>query len=257
MTVTETTDRALLRAIFARDPIGAIYLLGDLEDRAFSHCRWWTAGDRAVVLLYSGLATPIVLPFGEPDALRAILRAIDLPERLYTKLDDRQLSLFRAWRLSDPVELYAMGLDILRAPVAPVGLVCELVADAALIEPLYADYPGNYFDPVQVHHGFYAAGRLDGRIVAAAGTHAYASREGAAALGNVVTASDYRGRGIAAALVAFLCRELEARGVRHIGLHVERVNAPAIACYRRIGFSVHSAITQYSAQRGVRAISSS
>jgi ribosomal protein S18 acetylase RimI-like enzyme len=247
--VQPTRNPALLRALFARDPIGAIYLLGDLEPGAFAHTEWWTAQDRAVVLHYTGLAVPVVLPFGDLDALAEILAAAELPASFYTKLDEPQRALFSAWRLSSPVELFVMGLGEL-APVDPLpGLACELTADADRIAPLYDDYPGNFFDPTQVPGSLYALARLDGRVVAAAGAHAYAPAEAAAALGNVVTAATHRGRGVARRLVHFLCAAMRARGVRHIGLHVERVNAPAIACYRRLGFAVHSEITQFHAAR--------
>lgn len=247
MRVVETRDRDRLREFFARDPIGAIYMLGDLEDRAFDRCRWWVAEDRAVLLLYTGLSVPVVLPFGAIDGLRELVRQVALPPRFYTKLDDEQRPLFRQWRLDSPGELYVMGLDLL-VPSEPVaGLTCGLISNAADIAPLYDDYPGNYFDPAQVPVGLYAAAWLGGNMVAAGGTHAYAVREGAAALGNVVTATRWRGRRIARGLMHFLCDELLRRGVSHIGLHVERSNAAAIACYRHVGFSVHSEITQYTA----------
>jgi ribosomal protein S18 acetylase RimI-like enzyme len=248
---TETRNRDLLRTIFTRDPIGAIYMIGDLEDSAFAHCRWWTAADRAVMLLYSGLAVPIVLPFGDPDLLDAMSREIDIPDSFYTKLDRAQREALSSWSLDDALDLYVMGLDAPCPPKPVPGLSFELIGDAAPIAALYDDYPGNYFDPSQVPHAFYAAARLDGAVVAAAGTHAYAPGEGAAAIGNVVTAKWCRGRGIAAALLHFLCKEMRARGVRHAGLHVERSNEAAIRCYQRIGFSIHSEITQFAAVRKV------
>ena len=246
MSIQETRDKDRLRRLFARDPIGAIYMLGDLEESAFCHCRWYVDDDRGVLLLYAGLAVPVVLPFGDAAAL---VREVTLPDRFYTKVTDAERRLFSDWELSEPEELYVMGLRELIRPSSVPGLRMRLISDPALIEPLYSDYPGNYFSPEQVPYGLYAAAEFDGRIVAAGGTHAWARDEGAAALGNIVTAAAYRGQGIGRALVAYLCDELQARGCRHIGLHVHRLNRSAVNCYRSIGFTVHSEITQWTASR--------
>lgn len=249
MSIQETRDKDRLRRLFARDPIGAIYMLGDLDEPAFRYCRWFLEDDCGALLIYSGLAVPVVLPFGEAAAL---VRELPLPDRFYTKVTDAEQPLFSPWDLTEPEELYVMGLRELAAPAAVPGLRMRLISDPALIEPLYSDYPGNYFSPEQVPAGLYAAAELDGRIVAAGGTHAWAPDEGAAALGNIVTSASHRGQGIGRALVAYLCDELQARGCRHIGLHVHRLNRAAVNCYRGIGFAVHSEITQWTASRTPR-----
>ena len=84
--------------------------------------------------------------------------------------------------------------------------------------------------------GLYAGAWFQGRLAAVAGTHAYAPGEGVAVLGNIATATQFRGQGLCAALTTFLCDELRIRGCGLIGLHVASGNAPAIACYRRCGF---------------------
>jgi ribosomal protein S18 acetylase RimI-like enzyme len=170
-----------------------------------------------------------------------------LPARFFTKLEDGQEPLFAAHRLSEPSQLFAMGLDGLVPAPVPEGMEFHFCTDAEALLPLYRHYPGNYFTPAAVSNGLYAIATEAGEIVAAAGTHAYAPQQGAAALGNVVTATSHRGRGIAGALVAFLCEDFAQRGCRHIGLHVERQNAAAIACYRKVGFRIHSALTQWTA----------
>jgi len=71
--------------------------------------------------------------------------------------------------------------------------------------------------------------------VAAAGVHVYSASRGVAALGNIATHPDRRGRGLGRAVTARLCASLLAT-VRHIGLNVHAENAAAIACYRGLGF---------------------
>jgi GNAT superfamily N-acetyltransferase len=71
------------------------------------------------------------------------------------------------------------------------------------------------------------------RVAAKAGTNAIAS--GVMQLGGVYTVEDERGRGLAAALTAFLAESAAQKGMATV-LFVDRENAAAIAAYRRAGF---------------------
>jgi len=243
MAIVETRDKDLLRRILMRDWAAAIYQLGDLDGRVFPDCRWFIDGDRGVLLLYTGLEVPMVVLAGDASRL---VQAAPLPGRFFMKCTDAERTLFGNWQLSDPEDLYVMELERLSTVRVP-NLRITPVTEGATIAPLYRHYPGNYFDPNQVPHNLYLAAEMDGELVAAAGTHAWAPTEGAAAIGNVVTAAGYRGRGIAGALIAELCTELACP---RIALHVNRRNAAAIACYRRVGFRIHSEITQWTASAG-------
>ena len=57
---------------------------------------------------------------------------------------------------------------------------------------LYADYPGNYFEPSQLESGLYYGTYAEGRLVAIAGTHVLAPAESIAVLGNIVTSASAR-----------------------------------------------------------------
>ena len=76
-----------------------------------------------------------------------------------------------------------------------------------------------------------------GEIVAFAGTHVLTDRYSAAAVGNIVTRPDQRGRGLAGRLVSSLCDCLHKQGIGRIGLNVAASNRPARRCYERIGFT--------------------
>ena len=69
----------------------------------------------------------------------------------------------------------------------------------------------------------------------AAGTHVHAPGEGVCALGNIVTAADRRGRGYAAAVVTALVAAVRPP-CEVVVLNVREANAPARACYRKVGF---------------------
>src|SRR5207248_2709826 len=110
------------------------------------------------------------------------------------------------------------------------------VSDVQEIEALYqVSYAENSFDPRMLETGYYYGMRHDNTLVCVAGVHVYSPKYRVAALGNVTTHPDFRGRGLATAVCAKLCQEL-LRTVDHIGLNVKADNVSAIACYKRLGF---------------------
>jgi RimJ/RimL family protein N-acetyltransferase len=96
-------------------------------------------------------------------------------------------------------------------------------------------YPGNYFDPRMLDTSCYVGIREAGELAAVAGVHVYSARYRVAAIGNVATAPEQRGRGLATRATARLCQLLlESTDV--IGLNVHADNAAALACYGKLGF---------------------
>jgi len=65
----------------------------------------------------------------------------------------------------------------------------------------------------------------------------YSPRQRVAALGNITTHPEHRGRGHARAVTARLCQHL-AESTDHIGLNVKAHNVTAIRCYESLGFEV-------------------
>jgi ribosomal protein S18 acetylase RimI-like enzyme len=84
-----------------------------------------------------------------------------------------------------------------------------------------------------VFHGIYEGAML----VAAAGTHVVARDEGAAAMGNIYTRRDRRGRGLGRLATAAVLGELS--GVETIGLNVRADNEAALHLYESLGFARH------------------
>jgi GNAT superfamily N-acetyltransferase len=129
---------------------------------------------------------------------------------------------------------------------APVRLTTNNLPS---LEALYDEaYPGNWFDPRMLETGEYF-GIFDGeRIVSAAGIHVFSIRYRVAALGNIVTRPEYRGRGLGTQVTAALCSSLTEAGVR-IGLNVKADNHPALASYRKLGFEVVAPYNEYLMER--------
>ena len=123
-------------------------------------------------------------------------------------------------------------------------------ADVARVREFYAHaYPQNWFDPDTLRTGLYRGAQLDESLVAIAGTHVFSRRRRVAAIGNVATRGDCRGRGHATSVVRALCRAAEP-WADHIGLNVKAENIGAIRCYERLGFSIHCEYAEaYAARR--------
>jgi predicted GNAT family acetyltransferase len=91
--------------------------------------------------------------------------------------------------------------------------------------------------------------RENGRLVCVAGVHVHSPTWGVAALGNVATLPELRGRGLARGACAALCLLLLADGIETIALNVRADNAPAIAAYTQLGFELATTYTEASLER--------
>jgi ribosomal protein S18 acetylase RimI-like enzyme len=183
----------------------------------------------------------IALPAEPRTEMAALLESLlrELPPRLYvhTGLDmlpvlglryeagaaepHLKMSLADPGRLEDEVE----------------GVVVLPVAARAEVEAFYGGaYPGTWFAPRMLETNRYVGVRDERGLACVAGVHVWSPRWRVAALGNVATRPDVRGRGLARRTCSALCRRLLADGIDTIALNVRADNAPAIRAYRRLGF---------------------
>ena len=87
--------------------------------------------------------------------------------------------------------------------------------------------------------GVYYGIRVNGQLVAAAGTHVVSPSARLAVVGNVLTHVDYRGRGFATAVTGAVTAEL-LRTCDQVVLNVRADNPPALNAYRRLGYAEHA-----------------
>lgn len=253
---SQSTDKQLLAALLRRDVPTAAYLLGDLEEPFFSSSRWFLAHTRGalcgLVLLYEGLSTPCFLAYGAPDAIEEIVKAFAplWPSHAYAKLPDALLPRFqKGFETSEHTAMWCMSWkpSQTQAPERQEGgsEVRLLTPDddvEAILSLYETHYPGHYFEPSQLTSGVYVGGFLEGELVSVAGTHVYAPGQHIACLGNIVTHTAHRGKGLARATIGGLLQELQLRGIQDVILHVKEDNQAAIACYRHLGFAFHSTL---------------
>ena len=115
-------------------------------------------------------------------------------------------------------------------------------ADVTALERLYADGESagespDFFYPSMVSDGVFFGVYEGDALVAVAGTHLVSREEGAAAIGNVYTRRDRRGRGLGGAVTTAALRELA--DIETVGLNVRADNGAAIRVYESLGFVRH------------------
>ncbi len=251
-------DRPTIASFLRRDPYLNLYALGDLDDFFWPYTTWYASQANgsldALMLLYSGGGLPILLATanaGEDlERLRVLLEACLplLPRRFYTHLSPGlEQVLAGPYQLEPHGRYLKMGLSepIHACEVETANVVPFSTGDAAELMRFYdAAFPGNWFDPRMLETGCYFGIRWGGAIASVAGIHVYSPEYRAAALGNIITHPDYRGRGLAWQVTARLCQEL-LKTTDFIGLNVRADNTPALAVYTRLGFTPVAEYDEY------------
>ncbi|MFB6265002.1 MAG: GNAT family N-acetyltransferase, partial [Bradymonadaceae bacterium] len=191
------------------------YLLGDLDPAYDEFCNWYGArrpnGDLdSLMVHYEGLSLPPVLAVGSRPGVAAILDRFgeSLPDRFHFHVHENHIpALEERFGIA---ELRTMRrLSMHRAAYQPRdpdprvrGLGHE---DTAAIMELYEYYPDNLFEPHQLETGLYfGIDADDGGLASIAGVHVVSQAHDIAAIGNLVTRPDERGRGLATACTAKL-----------------------------------------------------
>ena len=254
MIVRQLTRKAEILSVLEADRLYAAYPIGDLTDNLFGQCQWAAAEKDgrpvALAMTFSGLQTPAVFVMGEPAGVQAILRSGLRPPNVYLTLRPEHMpAVAGIYRMSDERCMWRMAVD--RESFTPVDSVAlrRHSADIARLNTLYSWGGPGFFAAYQVEQGVYYAIEHDGELVAAAGTHVVAPEYGIAAIGNVYTSLEWRGRGLATACTSAVAAELLDLGCRSVVLNVHQDNAAAIRAYRRLGFRTHCSFIEARARR--------
>jgi RimJ/RimL family protein N-acetyltransferase len=241
--VGTTRDRALLRAFLEQDRLWAAYAICDLDDREFGRTRWGLAssGGRpvAVTLEYSGLTPQAVFVMGERQAIGLLLGQVVRSRTAYLAALPEYLSAAEEHYRITPGPLMArMWVDA--ASFRPFPGDAERLdgRDVGELNRLYELGITSWLPSDSVTSGVYYGVRRNGRLVAAAGTHVISPDGELAAVGNVFTHRDFRGRGLAKVVTGAVTTEL-LRTCREVVLNVRTDNPPALAAYAALGYHVH------------------
>ncbi len=222
----------------------AAYAIGDLEPVFSERCRWFgaaLAGElRSLGLLFEGLDPPALFLMGEPVGVTVILGTALRPEIvMFTCREAHLPALQMHYQTSEIDHMLRMTLSSAEfRPVTAFGVDRLGPGYGGELARLYESAQGNAFTPFQLAHGIFYGVKHRGRLVSAAGTHVVARTMGVAAVGNVCTYPEYRGRGYATRCTSAVCADLLAFGL-DVVLNVARDNADAIHIYKKLGFRVY------------------
>lgn len=249
-----TRDKKEIYNFLSRTPDLHLYTIGDLDDFFWPHTAWYALyGNDEIVsiaLLYSGMSPETLLIFHEKDPAnsRILLSSIRkfLPDKFNVHLSPGLVDIFGMENIAENYgHNYRMILKGDPEPVNEPKIRRLNLRDLKKINELYLSaYPHNWFDSRMVKTGKYFGYFESGMLVGIAGIHVYSPEYRIAALGNIATHPDFRGRRIAYKVTAALCNDLK-KTADIIGLNVKSDNNAAIKCYQNIGFEVRSSFDEY------------
>jgi RimJ/RimL family protein N-acetyltransferase len=240
----QTTDRNALHGFLVQDRLYAAYAICDLEDREFARTRWGAAydGDEmvAVGLEYLGPTPQPLFVMGRTDGIAAVLRDVIKPRAAYIATRPEMLPAIEPYyRVDAGPQMLRMWVDRAHFRPYPATVQRLLPVEIGELNRLYQLGFASWLPSSAIADGVYYGMRVNGRLIAAAGTHVVSPRARLAVVGNVLTHTDYRGRGFATAVTGAVTAEL-LRTCDQVVLNVRADNPPAINAYRRLGYAEHT-----------------
>lgn len=234
------TDKHAIRTILRHDPVWSVYALGDLAPHMFGKTQWFgTESGPDVALVLHDYGTSILFATGT-DAVREALQHVTSPVHLQVQADSlaeierhatvtaKKAMLRMAWKGQTP----KTEASARRLTAADVPALTQLFADGEV-----AGESPDFFYPSMVTDGVFF-GVYDGAtLVAAAGTHLFAPEESAAAIGNIYTMRDRRGRGLGRVVTSAVLAAV--KDIETVGLNVRADNLAALHLYESLGFVRH------------------
>jgi ribosomal protein S18 acetylase RimI-like enzyme len=250
-----------IEAYFRQNTALHLYEIGDLDDYFWGHTTWYAVKDDQrilqIALLYSGDTLPVLLALADPPIMNMeiLLRSAIpfLPRKFYVHLSEDMDGI-----ISDYYQLEFHGTFnkmLLRHPSRLRDIdTSEVVrldnSDLEDMMILYqTSYPGNWFDPKILDTGQFFGIRRNTQLVSVAGIHVYSPEYQIAALGNITTHPQFRGKGLATSVCARLCQSLWEKEIDHIGLNVKSDNMNAITSYKKFGFEHVGTYQEYTASQ--------
>ena len=234
-------DPAELAELFLKEPEVHLYGLADLEEPFWSASRWYRDGDAVVARISVGddWVAGYAMTKGAPHATLSLLHEIepDLPTGTWITGPLGMGEHLASTRTLSPKgphwRVILEGTERLGDSSKAVILTGD---DLPPLLDLHESDPGAvFFLPSMLRNGHFVGIWEANQLVASAGTHVASTRHDVVAIGAVITRPSHRGRGLAAAVLSGLCRDLSTR-YRTIGLNVVASNTEALRLYAGLGF---------------------
>jgi GNAT superfamily N-acetyltransferase len=237
-----------------------IYSLGDLDDFFWPYTTWYaltdSTGIQAIALIYTGGSLPCLHVLAEDvkavyteELLRCLIGI--LPRRFHAHLTLGSESILAEYYHLRPFGVHDRMALMDKSLLADIddseaeGLSISNLGE--ILSFFEKAYPGNFFEPRMLETKQYFGIWQDGELVSVAGVHACSVRYRVAALGNIATHPDYRGRGYGRIAAAKVCKSLLSE-IDHIGLNVKADNTSAIRCYEKLGFDAIGSFGEFEVE---------
>lgn len=236
-------DPGELEELFGRDRHLHLYALADLDEPYWSASTWWRRGDAAFGLVGLPDGEQIVYAVSSADPSGTLALAAELVEQVPPTLVTGVTGIGEVFEAAGRSLGWQRGYN--RFHLTGRHLVPDRSPDVLSLGPddakeaaaLYATEPGaSFFLPSMLHDETFVGVRVDGHLVAVAGTHVFSRTRDVAAIGAVFTHVDHRGKGLGAAVTAGVIDRIGDR-VSTIGLNCTVANVAARRIYARMGFT--------------------
>lgn len=227
-----------------------IYEIGDLDMPYARHTRWygWQTDEGITLLapLYTAYDPPILIALPDDEHAHQyevflVSLLAQMPPRVYAHLAP---GMMRRLQETHHVQHHGLHQKYLLTDRSRIHLFADPTVrvltreDLPAIRALYSvAYQDNAFAESTLDTQRVVGQHQDDKLITIAGVHVYSRVQGVCALGNVTTHPDYRGHGHSLQTCACLLQLLDADGIPDIGLNVRADNMPAIAVYRKLGFT--------------------
>ncbi len=241
-----TDNKIRLKRHFEKDKVLFGYHLGDLDDFYFNDCQWavdyaGTAKIHEAILIYTGCETPTVLAFGVSKLFDELLSQMIpiLPMKFYGHFQKQHRDLFLQNYKETSLGTFSKMKLAKFQKISSIDSSNIKQLDMSHLESLkelYQEaYPSNYFTSRMLETGKYYGYFDNDKIVSVSGVHVDSDEFKIAVLGNIATATEYRGKGISTMVTSCLLEDLTADD-KTVCLNVKADNDSAIASYTKLGF---------------------
>jgi len=228
----------LIRQLLEHDRNWCAYALADL-DPGFIEDTTWYFENKSLIMTYAGISPPVLFCSGVPVEISRLLRVIPCGSYQYSVPADHFDALSGQMELHTIVSMLRMVLDRSRFPIdrdwGAKPLTSRQLPEIRSLFDDHSDQP-DAFVPSQLKQDTFFGIYDKNRMVSFAGTHVLSNTSSVAAVGNVFTDPDYRGRGLATRVTGAVTANLLQRGIRTIVLNVSGKNNPAVQAYKKLGF---------------------
>jgi ribosomal protein S18 acetylase RimI-like enzyme len=228
-----------IRDLLDRDRVWSAYALADL-DPSFRHLSVWFTNGESVLLIYHGLDPAVLFAMGEPSELESLFMNVSPGRYIYTLMGYCRALIRDRLQIENESHMWRMALKYDEFPgTSHEGVVKLGLNDLERIQALISGHPDrpDSFTTSQLETGVFFGYPEGTELLSLAGTHIVSQWAGVGAIGNVFTRPDRRGQGLATMVTSAVVAELISQGIETVVLNVSMDNQPALACYRKLGFT--------------------